>query len=134
MDMKSVARHLFATMDRQDWAMIERELVAPEVKSIAGGQELDFAGWREMGNLFYGAFPDGRHRIDDVICEGDKVVVRARFEGTNDGSFMGIPPTGKKISITMIMIDRFDSKGRVVEHWGDFDSAGLLRQLGVLPG
>ena len=79
------------------------------------------------------SFPDVRYTVDDQIAEGDKVVVRYHFQGTNLGTFQGIPPTGKQITYTGILIYRF-ADGKIAEQWTEFDLLGLLRQLGVVPG
>ena len=64
--------------------------------------------------------------------DGDKVIARARFSGTHQGEFMGIPATGKRVSFGVIDIVRY-ADGKVVEHWGQMDNLGLMQQLGVVP-
>jgi steroid delta-isomerase-like uncharacterized protein len=78
------------------------------------------------------AFPDLRLTIDDLIAQGEKVVFRLTVHGTHQGTFMGIPPTGKNVSISAIDIVRFVDD-QIVEHWGLMDSLGLMQQLGVMP-
>ena len=70
---------------------------------------------------------------DDVIAAGDKVASRWTARGTHDGELQGIPPTGRKIVITGISIDRFDESGKLVETWDQWDSAGFAAQLGITP-
>jgi predicted ester cyclase len=82
--------------------------------------------------MFRGAFPDFKVTIDDLIAEGDKVVIRATWNGTQKGEFMGIPPTGKRVSFGVIDIIRM-AGGKAVEHWGQMDSMGMMQQLGVAP-
>ncbi|MFT4038115.1 MAG: ester cyclase [Thermomicrobiales bacterium] len=79
------------------------------------------------------SFPDLHYTIEDVITEGDRVVVRWRAEGTQDGVFQGIPPTGKHLTWTGINIYRMEC-GRIAEVWTEVDGVSRLRQLGVLPG
>lgn len=79
------------------------------------------------------AFPDLRFTVEDQIAEGDKVVVRYRFEGTHLGAFQGMAPTRKQVTYTGILIYRM-SGGKIAEQWTEFDLLGLLRQLGVIPG
>jgi steroid delta-isomerase-like uncharacterized protein len=92
---------------------------------------------RESVKAFFGmlrtAFPDLKFAIEDVIEEGDKIVVRATMSGTHKGEFMGIPATGKSMSVNAIDIVRF-AGGKVVEHWGITDSAAMMEQLGVAGG
>jgi len=78
------------------------------------------------------AFPDGRFTVEDQIAEGDKVVVRYRFEGTHLGDFQGMPPTHKQISYSAILIYRM-ADDKIAEQWTELDLLGFLRQLGVLP-
>ena len=68
----------------------------------------------QYGEMIFNAFPDGRHVLEEVIAEGDKVVTRGKFSGTHQGELMGIPPTGKQVSFSVIHIDRVVD-GKVVE-------------------
>ena len=79
------------------------------------------------------AFPDLRFTVADIIADGDKVVARARYTGTQQGEFQGMPPTGKAVDVQLIDIFRFDGDGRVAEHWGVLDLMTMMQQLGVVP-
>ena len=79
------------------------------------------------------AFPDIRFTIVDQIAEENKVVTRWTAAGTHKGEFKGIPPTGQKVKISAIDIDRI-SDGKFVECWSNMDELGLKQQLGVIPG
>ena len=70
--------------------------------------------------------------IDDLIAEGDKVVARTTMRGTHLGSFFGVPPSGKTVEMTGVHIVRI-ADGRIIEHWGNNDDLGLMRQLGAVP-
>jgi len=78
------------------------------------------------------AFPDGRYTIEDMIAEGDKVVSRWTVRATHKGEYQGIPATGKQVTFTNIVISRI-AGGKIVEAWGEYDSIGLMRQLGAIP-
>ncbi len=67
-------------------------------------------------------------RIEDIIAEDDRVAVRLTSTAIHSGTFMGIPPSGRRYSISEIHIFRIRD-GRVAEHWHEFDRAALLRQL-----
>jgi len=71
--------------------------------------------------------------IEDVVASGDKVATRWRARGTNDGELLGMPATGKRTEITGISIDRFNSEGKIVETWDQWDNAGFMVQLGLAP-
>lgn len=76
------------------------------------------------------AFPDYHVELRDLIVDGDTVVARERITGTNVGSLLGIPPTGRPICIEGIDIVRI-AGGRVVEHWGIANGEAMARQLGL---
>jgi predicted ester cyclase len=78
------------------------------------------------------AFPDLKATIEHLIAEGDEVVLHMTWTGTQEGEFMGIPPTGKRISINVIDILGI-AEGKFVEHWGVMDSMAMMQQLGVVP-
>ena len=78
------------------------------------------------------AFPRYKLIADDMIAEGDKVAVHARFEGTHQGELMGIPPTGKEVSVPFMITYRI-AEGKIVQHWMSFDRMALMEQLGVAP-
>jgi steroid delta-isomerase-like uncharacterized protein len=91
-----------------------------------------FEGRKMFYSAMLAAFPDMQVRVEDVFTEEDKLVTRWSARGTHKGDMMGIPPTGKQISISGIAIDRFEN-GQSVEHWEVFDQVGLMQQLGVMP-
>lgn len=89
-------------------------------------------GFVQFFSTFRAGFPDMRNTIEDIIAEGDKVVMRITVHATHTGTFMGIPPTGRETTVTGIDILRFEN-GKVVEHWAEFDRLSLMQQLGVIP-
>lgn len=70
--------------------------------------------------------------INDVIAEGDRVVVRWTNEGTHIGEFAGMPATGRTFSISGIDIYRVEGD-KLAEHWHVVDQLSMLGQLGLLP-
>lgn len=85
---------------------------------------------RALVAMMHGAFPDFHVTVEEMLQDGDKVITRARFSGTHQGEFMGIPPTGRTFDIAVIDIVEFrDGKG--VAHWGVMDQAAMMQQLGV---
>jgi predicted ester cyclase len=77
------------------------------------------------------AFPDFHRSMEDIIAEGDKVVARYTATGTQQGEFMGIPPTGKRVTFGWITIYRI-AAGKVAEEWLVFDQLSLMRQIGAV--
>jgi predicted ester cyclase len=100
--------------------------------SAPPGLPADREGIKIVTAMFRGAFPDSYFTVEDMIGEGDKVVTRKTFHGTHEGEFMGIPPTGRRVSMGLIDIVRIVD-GRVVEHWSMGDNLGMMQQLGVIP-
>jgi predicted ester cyclase len=92
----------------------------------------DLKDFKRMESEWYDAFPDMHVTIDDMVAEGDKVAARVTMTGTHKGEIMGIPPTNKKVTVSLIVIDRF-AGGKIVEDNGQFDALGLMRQLGLDP-
>ena len=89
-------------------------------------------GLKEQAQGYRAAFPDLQMTIEDQVAEGDRVVTRWTARGTHQGDLFGIDPTGKQATITGITIDRF-SGGKIVESWDNWDTYGLMQQLGVVP-
>lgn len=106
--------------------VMEHEDMGPDVPKNAEGVKMFFAAFRL-------AFPDIRASVDDLIAEGDKVVVRGTWTGTHLGEFMGIPATGNAVNFGVM--DEFRiSGGKIKEHWGLMDAMSLMQQIGAMPG
>ena len=75
---------------------------------------------------------DPRFLVEDMIGEGDQVVVRLTAEATQTGELMGMPASGKRYSIGEIHIFRVRD-GKVAEHWHQFDQMKMMQQLGAMP-
>ena len=96
------------------------------------GASPDLQGLKQFVTVVTAAFPDWHPTIEDMIAEGDKVVVRFRGSGTHKGEFIGIPPTGKQVTMMAIAIHRI-AGGKIVENWLQADMLGMMVQLGVVP-
>jgi predicted ester cyclase len=81
---------------------------------------------------FFSAFPDAHFTTEAMVAEGDTVAVRRTFRGTHKGSLMGLPPTGRQVTISDMAMLRV-ANGKFVEAWNNIDELGLLRQLRVIP-
>ena len=131
-DLKELARRFYASLDAQDWEET-MSLVAPGFTAQVGSlPPMSFNDWRRGLEMFYAGFPDGRHLVDDYVVEDDRVVTRCRFEGTHRGAFFGEQPTGSRVSVGVIHIDRF-AGGKLIEHFGQLDLLGLLLRIGAIP-
>jgi steroid delta-isomerase-like uncharacterized protein len=111
------------------------ELLAPdfvEHEELPPGIPSDREGVKQMTTMMRIAFQDFKATIEDIIAQGNRMVIRMTWSGTQKGEFMGIAPTGKSISVGVIDIMRI-ADGKVVEHWGQMDSMGMMQQLGAMP-
>ncbi len=122
-------------MDTQNKQFIERYFVAlsgsPKHVTVVQ-QYVDDKELEDHIAIFEAAFPGYELIAEDMIAEGDKVAVRATARGTHLGEFNGIPATGKEFNISLMLIYRI-ANGKIVEHWMNADSLGLLQQIGALP-
>ena len=96
------------------------------------GVEPDREVYKRVVKSYFVGFPDFKSTIEDMLAEGDKVVVRWTGRGTHKGEFMGIAPTGKQVTVTGISIIRIVG-GKIVEEWTEMDNLGAMQQLGVFP-
>jgi steroid delta-isomerase-like uncharacterized protein len=89
-------------------------------------------GYKQFCQAYFNAFPDLRMSVEEQIAEGDNVVTRWSSTGTHRGEVMGVPPTGKQVSMTGIVIYRC-AGGRIVEEVEELDLLGVMQQLGAIP-
>jgi steroid delta-isomerase-like uncharacterized protein len=96
------------------------------------GQQQGREGLKDVIGGMRAAFPDLHWVLDEVVAEGDKVVSRFTWTGTHRATFLGIPPTGRKVTVKGVVIDRL-AEGKMADSRILMDSLGLMQQLGVLP-
>ncbi len=132
---KAVARRFFTEVWGGGSESVAQELLADSYVGHMTGNPtpLDRAGWLDFFRAFRTAFPDAQFTIEDMIGEGDRVVLRLTMRGTHRGMFNGIPPTGRSVVVTGVSIERIQN-GRIVEGWVTNDALGMLQQLGVVSG
>ena len=131
-DNKALTRRGYEALNERNWAAFEA-LCAPDfVLHNASMTIQGYEAYKQFISMYFTAFPDARLTIEDIIAEGDSVVVRQTFHGTHQGDLMGIGPTGKQATATGITIIRW-ANGKAVEQWANYDDLGLLQQLGVVP-
>jgi predicted ester cyclase len=93
---------------------------------------VDDVALQEHIEMFEAAFPQYELLVDEILAEGDLVAVRTTFRGVHAGEFQGIAPTGKTVTIPVMLIYRV-RESKIVEHWLNADALSLLQQLGALP-
>ena len=104
---------------------VEHEMLPPNVPP---GKE----GVKQFFTMLRKAFPDLKFTVNDMVTSGDKVWTYITISGTQNGPFMDMPASGKKINIQGFDIVRF-ANGKAVEHWGLTDDTTMMTQLGAIP-
>jgi steroid delta-isomerase-like uncharacterized protein len=130
---KAAVRHFneaFSTGDLESAATVFAADAV--VHNVGAPDPLNLEGFKQLGGVFLTAFPGGKLAVDELIAEGDVVVARITYRGTHTGDLMGIPPTGKSVTVIAMTIDHF-AEGKIVESWRLFDQMGMMQQLGVIP-
>jgi steroid delta-isomerase-like uncharacterized protein len=109
-----------------------RELMTPNVldHDPAPGQGPGPEGFIRFFENFRAAFPDLKVTGEHIVVDDDNIAVAYTLTGTHKGTFMGVPPTGRKISARGVQIARFEN-GKIAERWGSSDELGILRQIGA---
>jgi steroid delta-isomerase-like uncharacterized protein len=136
-DIKRAAARFYEmvneTMRTGNAALLD-EVVAPNAvdHNPGPGQAPGRDGIKKAFIEFRSAFPDMRMDVQDMVAEGDKVACRVISRMTHRGDFQGIPATGRQVTLSVIDILRFVN-GKMAERWGEFDSLGLMQQLGAVP-
>ncbi len=131
---KAIAHRIIREFSNEKNLEVIDELFAEDFVNYSPGPGYasDREGLKQFVTVFHSAFPDMITTIDDLITEKDKVVIRMTGRGTHTGDLMGIPPTGKQVSVTSISIISIVD-GKVTERWNITDILSLLQQLGVFP-
>jgi predicted ester cyclase len=112
--------------------LIDKYLTPDAVVHIAGGTDMNIEQWKGVAGYMYNAFSDINITIDDMVAEGDKVVVRSTWEATQTGEYLGVAPTGKKTAIDIVTLYRI-AGGKISGTWMLTDAFSLMIQLGAIP-
>jgi predicted ester cyclase len=126
---KSIVLRAYEAFDRGDIEQGKMLVASDIIGCVMGSNELKGAdGFFGYALMMRAVFPDGYHTFRDVIAEGDKVVTSGTYRGTHQGELMRVPPTGKRVTFSVVHIDRVVD-GKIVEHWGQGDTMALMKQL-----
>ena len=133
-DMQRLTEEFYAAMSshdldgvlsRMDDSVVDHQL-PPEMPNGKEGAAAFFT-------MMFGSAPDMRFEILDMLVSGNRVAIRSRVTGTQTGTFMEMPATGKPFDVEGIDIVDVNGDGKVVEHWGIFDFLGMMQQTGLIP-
>lgn len=129
-----IARRYFDEVVNDRRLEVVHEVFADDFLNHAApvGQQLGTDALIEFFASLQLGFPDFRARLDELVPAGDRITVRFTFSGTHTGEFMGLAPTGRRVTMSGIDLLRV-ADGRIIELWGHEDWLGLLQQLGHAP-
>ena len=132
---KAVMRRIVEEIYNKGNVSVAGELVSPEYGYSYDsdlGRSKGIESYKQFASMILKAFPDHHITLEDIIAEGDKVVMRLTVTGTHTGGdYMGIAPTGRQFKMSAIIISRLVN-GKIVEQWENADLLGQLQQLGAI--
>lgn len=134
-EANKVVIHRFTEFINTASEKLAAELVAPDAIFHVPGRSEPMrgpAGYLAVIGMMRGGLPDIQWTLEEMVAETDKVAARFMMRGTHQGTFFGVPPTGKKIEVMAMNFYRF-SGGQIVEEHGQPDLLGLLQQIGAIP-
>jgi len=128
--VEEVLHGIYEAINTGNLALLDKFVAPGYVEHSEGFQGVE--PFRQQAAAFRAAFPDLRVTIEDVLTDGDRFASRTTVTGTHTGDLMGMPATGKRISVEAVDIGRVHD-GQAAERWGGLNMYALLTQLGVIP-
>jgi C-1 hydroxylase len=125
---KAIVRRFVEAYNERKLDLID-DFVAPNY--LDHTNKVGREGLKQLFDVGLIAFPDWHETIEDIIAEGDKVWVRLSYTGTHKGEFMGLAPTGKKITSKAVDIYRI-ANGKLAEYWNVTDNVNIFKQIGAI--
>lgn len=133
LDVKDLARRYNEALDTNGHLAVVAELFAPLYHGDAlRATALPRPAAEQLISQFRTAFPNLRVTTEEPIAEGTRVATAWTMAGTQQGPFLGLPPTGKPVTISGVTVLRLDDRGQILDQETRWDALGLLRQLGTL--
>jgi len=131
---KQIARRVFEAFEKDNFNELDKIVDSTKFKLHFPGkpEALKFDEAIKLNQEYRDAFPDVKITIEKQIAEGDFVLTRLTYSGTNKGSLQGIPASGKKIKVNGMALQQIVN-GKVVEEWDEFDTLGMMMQIGAIP-
>jgi steroid delta-isomerase-like uncharacterized protein len=129
---KDIVRHLFRELNGGNFGVFDKIFAEDFVDRYpVPGETPNREGLKRLLAGMHDTFPDWHWSLNDMLAEGDKIAYRSAMKGTDKGGYIGMPPTGKKVTFAGVGILRF-ANGKVVERWTIGDSMTLMHQLGLV--
>jgi steroid delta-isomerase-like uncharacterized protein len=131
---KTLARRWFEDLFSRGNLDVANEILSAEfVDHLTHEDERGLEELKHYVGIYRTAFPDIQDTVEDIVAEGDKVVVRWTSGGTHQGEFMGVAPTGRHVRFSGMRLFRI-AENKIVESWVNIDERGLQEQLGAVSG
>ena len=131
---KTLARRWFEDLFSRGNLDAANEILSAEfVDHLTHEDERGLEELKHYVGIYRNAFPDIQDIVEDIVAEGDKVVVRWMSSGTHQGEFMSVAPTGRHVTFTGMRLFRI-ADNKIVESWVNIDERGLQEQLGAVSG
>jgi predicted ester cyclase len=127
---KALARRLLEVVINRRQVERISDFITPGFRDRTSGIR-GIRGYRQHAETFLHVYPDVRVRVLGQVAERDWVVTWFEARGTHKGEWQGILPTGERLRLKGVNIDRI-RKGRIVEHWGAANTLEALLELGVV--
>jgi predicted ester cyclase len=124
---KETVRRLFEELINERRFDLAEELISPNFVNLSDGNT-GIDGYLSGVRFVLGGFPDVHFNIEELFGEDDRVAVRWRWEGTHQGVFIGIPPTGRTVNHTGNIIFHLKD-GKIVSQWVEMERGAVLRQI-----
>lgn len=130
---KAIMRHHVEELfNRHDLSELDQWIAPEYVYHVLGQDIAGVEAYKQTVYPLWEGFPDAHNEIQQMVAEGDRVATLFKASGTHTGTFMGVPPSGRRIEILGITIERI-SGGKRREGWGVPDMLGLMQQIGAAP-
>jgi len=132
---KDLVRHYFEMVDRGDveslYKFVDENFESDYIDHSASYEEHGIEGVRKHIKFAFDTFGDMKHELKIMIAEGDLVSIQGTFQATHKGDFLGVQPTGTKLTCPMLWMF-WVRKGKIQEGWIDSDSLlSMAMQLGL---
>jgi steroid delta-isomerase-like uncharacterized protein len=127
-----VSRFVEEFWSQGDTAAADELMTADATIFLPGRGQVSKESFKAFAMTLRGAFPDWYSTQEELIAEDDRVAERWTGRGTHQGEFLGVPPTGRQVTVPGFVFYRFTS-GKIAEFRGLFDGLSMLQQLGAIP-
>ena len=128
--VEEVLHGIYGGINTGNLALLEKYVAADYIEHTDGFQGVE--PFAQQIAAFRAGFPDLHVSIEDVLTDGDRFASRTTVTGTHTGDLMGMPATGKRVSVEAVDVGRIEN-GQAKERWGGLNMFSMLSQLGVIP-